>query len=183
MGYPAACDSGSNVSIQCQSTQAWLSTLFMDPSGCGKSTLLRAGILPRLSSDVHTIYLEADPVRTEARLRDAIQRDLSSDLTSGVGAAPGNSFSDRRTPAASLTELLCRLRCGQYRLGRSKLLIVLDQFEAMAVAWDSLSPAELIDALRHCDGGNVQCVLLVRDDYWLDYPLYAGTRDSECRES
>src|SRR5262249_58635854 len=26
---------------------------------------------------------------------------------------------------------------------------------------------ELVQALRHCDGGRVQCVVMVRDDFWL----------------
>ena len=26
---------------------------------------------------------------------------------------------------------------------------------------------ELVQALRHCDGGRVQCIVMVRDDFWL----------------
>ena len=47
------------------------------------------------------------------------------------------------------------------------MLIVLDQFEQWLHARDEVQSTELIQALRQCDGGNVQCLLMVRDDFWL----------------
>src|SRR4029077_10790149 len=60
-----------------------------------------------------------------------------------------------------------------------KVLRVLDEFEQWLHAQASgerVGPqserpesesAELVQALRQCDGGRVQCVLMVRDDFWM----------------
>src|SRR5206468_1194227 len=48
-----------------------------------------------------------------------------------------------------------------------KLLIVLDQFEQWLHAKRLEDNTELVQALRHCDGGRVQCVVMVRDDFWM----------------
>lgn len=42
--------------------------LIYGPTGCGKSSLIKAGLVPRLSSDVITVYVEATADETEARL-------------------------------------------------------------------------------------------------------------------
>ena len=56
----------------------------------------------------------------------------------------------------------------QRPVGRcAKILIVIDQFEQWLHAQDDLSAAPLTAALRQCDGVNVQCLLLVRDDFWM----------------
>src|SRR5262249_47975643 len=48
-----------------------------------------------------------------------------------------------------------------------KVLLVLDQFEQWLHARRGEENAELVAALRHCDGEHVQAVVLVRDDFWL----------------
>ena len=48
-----------------------------------------------------------------------------------------------------------------------KLLIVLDQFEQWLHARQLDESAELVEALRHCDGEHVQCIVMVRDDFWM----------------
>jgi hypothetical protein len=47
------------------------------------------------------------------------------------------------------------------------VLIVLDQFEQWLHAKKEESDTELVQALRQCDGGRLQCVVMVRDDFWL----------------
>jgi hypothetical protein len=47
------------------------------------------------------------------------------------------------------------------------VLIVLDQFEQWLHAKKEEEHTELVQSLRQCDGGRVQCVILVRDDFWL----------------
>ena len=47
------------------------------------------------------------------------------------------------------------------------MLIVLDQFEQWLHAKKEEENTELVQALRQCDGGRVQCVVMVRDDFWL----------------
>ena len=47
------------------------------------------------------------------------------------------------------------------------MLIVLDQFEQWLHAKKDEENTELVQALRQCDGGRVQCIVMVRDDFWL----------------
>jgi hypothetical protein len=46
-------------------------------------------------------------------------------------------------------------------------LFVLDQFEQWLHARRQDEGTDLIQALRQCDGGRVQCIVMVRDDLWL----------------
>ena len=53
------------------------------PSGCGKSSLVKAGLLPRLSKPIISIYIEATGEETEARLLRGLRKhnpDLPADL-------------------------------------------------------------------------------------------------------
>jgi hypothetical protein len=61
---------------------------------------------------------------------------------------------------------LAALRRGQGIPVGKKVLIVLDQFEQWLHAQHE-GNTELVQALRQCDGGRVQCIVLVRDDFWL----------------
>jgi formylglycine-generating enzyme required for sulfatase activity len=120
------------------------------PSGCGKSSLVKAGLLPRLADHIIAVYIEAATEDTETRLVKAVRKhfpDLPLDL--------------------SLIETLAALRRGQGIAPRSKLLMVLDQFEQWLHANRAEPNAELVQALRQCDGERVQCVVLVRDDFWM----------------
>ena len=120
------------------------------PSGCGKSSLLKAGILPRIRRNVIAIYLEATAAETENRLRNRLWKrfpEIPRELT--------------------LQEALKALRCGQYLSNGSKLLIILDQFEQWLHDWSNRQNADLIQALRQCDGGRVQCLVMVRSDFWM----------------
>src|SRR5262249_8990772 len=48
--------------------------LIYGPSGCGKSSLVKAGLLPRLGEHVLTVYVEATPEDTEARLLKGLRK-------------------------------------------------------------------------------------------------------------
>src|SRR5262249_28210766 len=48
-----------------------------------------------------------------------------------------------------------------------KLLILLDQFEQWLHSRKEDEQSELVQALRQCDGAHVQCLVLVRDDFWM----------------
>ena len=124
--------------------------LIYGPSGCGKSSLVKAGLLPRLSEDVIPVYIEATPEETETRLLHGLRK---------------------RCPAMednlSLKETLAALRRGQGILAGKKVLIVLDQFEQWLHARKEEENTDLVQALRQCDGGRVQCIVMVRDDFWL----------------
>jgi serine/threonine protein kinase/formylglycine-generating enzyme required for sulfatase activity len=124
--------------------------LIYGPSGCGKSSLVKAGLLPRLSENVLAIYIEATANETETRLLNGLRKRCP--------VLPEN---------LPLKETLAALRRGQGRPAGKKVLIILDQFEQWLHAKRGEEINELVQALRQCDGWRVQCVVMVRDDFWL----------------
>src|SRR5262249_37108046 len=132
--------------------------LIYGPSGCGKSSWVKAGLLPRLAADVVPIYVEATAEQTERRLRYGLRKGCA-------GLSPEESPGDE--DGADLKETLAALRRGQGLAPGKKVLLVLDQFEQWLHAKRSEKNTELVQALRQCDGGRVQSILLVRDDFWL----------------
>ncbi len=131
--------------------------LIYGPSGCGKSSLVKAGLLPRLADTVITVYVEATAEETEARLLNGLRKRCPA-------------LSDK----LSLKDTLARLRRGQGVPAGKKVLIVLDQFEQCLHAKKEETNTELVQALRHCDGEHVQCVVMVRDDFWLAATRFLG---------
>jgi formylglycine-generating enzyme required for sulfatase activity/tetratricopeptide (TPR) repeat protein len=135
--------------------------LLYGPSGCGKSSLVKAGLLPRLAGHVVTVYVEATAEDTEARLLRGLRKQCP------------------RLPAtAGLTEALAALRRGQGLPAGEKVLLVLDQFEQFLHGRRLQAEPALVEALRQCDGGRVQALVLVRDDFWM-----AATRFMQALES
>ncbi len=136
--------------------------LIYGPSGCGKSSLVKAGLVPRLAEHVLPVYVEATADQTETRLLHGLRK---------------------RCPALKnnldLKETLATLRHGQgLALGR-KVVIVLDQFEQwLHVKGKEENPA-LVEALRQCDGGRVQCVVMVRDDFWMAVIRFLADLEAE----
>jgi hypothetical protein len=66
-----------------------------------------------------------------------------------------------------LKETLAVLRRGQRIPVGKKVLIVLDQFEQWLYVKKEEEHTDLVQALRQCDGGRVQCIVMVRDDFWM----------------
>lgn len=144
------------------SDQTFAVGLIYGPSGCGKSSFIKAGLLPLLSEDVVPVYIEATPEETETRLLRGLRKHcprLDDDL--------------------SLKESLSAIRQGHGLANGKKVLIVLDQFEQWLHAKKDDHDTELVRALRQCDGGRVQCLLMVRDDFWLAISRFS--RDLEIR--
>lgn len=123
--------------------------LIYGPSGCGKTSLIKAGLLPRLSSEVASVYVESTGRETESQLLHRLQQ-----LHPALQGCDG------------LKATLAALRRGRGLRTGHKVLIVLDQFEQWLHNRDSEN-TELLQALRQCDGDHVQCILMVRDDFWL----------------
>ena len=124
--------------------------LLYGPSGSGKTSLIRAGLIPRLSERVVCIHLDATADETERRLLAVVRRkfpDVSPDLP--------------------LKETLASIRRQTSSGARGKLLIVLDQFEQWLHTRQDYHDSELVQALRECDGGRLQCLVMVRDDFWM----------------
>ena len=122
--------------------------LVYGPSGCGKSSLVKAGLLPRLSEQVLSIYVEATAADTEVRILKQMRKH--------VPELPAD---------CSLADACAELRLTGAGRGR-KLLLVVDQFEQWLHAHPELRNCQLVDALRQCEGGRLQAVLLVRDDFF-----------------
>jgi formylglycine-generating enzyme required for sulfatase activity len=124
--------------------------LICGPSGCGKSSLVKAGLLPRLSANVFAVYVEAMAVETEARLLNGLRKRCPA-LPTNLG----------------LKETLAALRRGKGIPVGKKVLIVLDQFEQWLHANKPAENRDLVQALRQADGDRLQCILMVRDDFWM----------------
>jgi serine/threonine protein kinase len=124
--------------------------LIYGPSGCGKSSLMKAGLLPRLSDRVVAVYLEATAEETETRLLNGLRKRCPG-LPSNLG----------------LKDTLAALRRARGVPAGKKVLIVLDQFEQWLHANKQEEQGQLVEALRQCDGANVQCIVMVRDDFWM----------------
>jgi formylglycine-generating enzyme required for sulfatase activity len=124
--------------------------LIYGPSGCGKSSLLKAGLLPRLGKHVLQVCVEATAQETEVRLLRGI-RKVCPELPHQL----------------PIVDSLARLRRDFFLPRERKLLLVLDQFEQWLHAKRAEQNTELVSALRQCDGGRVQGLVLVRDDFWL----------------
>ncbi|TMQ32091.1 MAG: hypothetical protein E6K70_20440 [Planctomycetota bacterium] len=124
--------------------------LLYGPSGCGKSSFVKAGLVPRLAAHVLPIYVEAAPGDTETRLLAALRKRCP-----------------QLPPALPLPEALARLRRERALAPAKKVVLVLDQFEQYLHAADQDHNGLLVPALRQCDGQHVQCVLMVRDDFWM----------------
>lgn len=143
--------------------------LIYGPSGCGKTSLVKAGLLPRLSGDVIPVLVEAVAEQTESRLLNGLRKRCPS-LPADLG----------------LKETLAALRRDQGIAAGKKVLIVLDQFEQWLHASKGTQDTELAQALRQCDGQRVQCILTVRDDFWLVVRRFFAEleiRDEEGRNS
>jgi eukaryotic-like serine/threonine-protein kinase len=124
--------------------------LIYGPSGCGKTSLVRAGLLPCLSANVVAVYCEASAKDTEAHLLRGLRRRCNG-----------------LNPEHDLTKSLSSIRQGKAVPAAKKVLIVIDQFEQWLHANRQAQKPELVRALRQCDGGRVQCIVMVRDDFWL----------------
>jgi serine/threonine protein kinase/formylglycine-generating enzyme required for sulfatase activity/tetratricopeptide (TPR) repeat protein len=124
--------------------------LIYGPSGCGKSSLVKAGLLPRLVTNVLAVYIEATSKEIEARLLRGLRK-----------ACPG-------LPADhSLVESLGAVRRGRVLRPGEKVLLIIDQFEQWLLARRGEEDTELVATLRQCDGEHAQAIVLVRDDFWM----------------
>ena len=150
--------------IESNVTPSFRVGLLYGPSGCGKSSLIKAGVLPRLNSSVIPVYVEA----TQEASVDATEMRLFRSLKQRFPEIANRP---------NLADAIAELRRDQNQDGK-KILIVLDQFEQWLHTKHTLQDvSNLTAALRQCDGENVQCLILVRDDYWS--PVSRFMRDLE----
>ncbi|MCA9137214.1 MAG: serine/threonine-protein kinase, partial [Planctomycetales bacterium] len=136
------------------------------PSGCGKSSFVKAGLLPLLGTGVATVFVEATRDETEMRLLRGIRKQKS----------------DARIDA-NLADTIAQIRRSGQELGGKKLLLVIDQFEQWLHGRGDDQDSELATALRQCDGQTVQCLLLVRDDFWLALSRFMAVLEVPLRQN
>ncbi|WP_010585078.1 bifunctional serine/threonine-protein kinase/formylglycine-generating enzyme family protein [Schlesneria paludicola] len=120
------------------------------PSGCGKSSFLKAGVLPQLGDSVLPVYVESTPIETETRLLKSI-RKACPELSNELG----------------LADSMAALRRQSGGDAKPRILIVIDQFEQWLHSRPKDEACELVRAIRQCDGNRLQCLITVRDDFWM----------------
>lgn len=125
-------------------------------SGSGKSSFVKAGLLPTLSARIVSFAFEASGDHTEKQLLTGL-RTRCPDIPVDLG----------------LIESLSWLRRRMDEQGGRKVLIVIDQFEQWLHVHGNEGGTELSVALRQCDGRHLQCLLLVRDDFWMGVSRFA----------
>jgi formylglycine-generating enzyme required for sulfatase activity len=135
------------------------------PSGCGKTSLVRAGLLPRLAGEILVIYVEATPDDLEARLLKQLCKRCPN-LPADCG----------------LVGALKALRSAQGVSAGRKVVLVIDQFEQWLHGHRDEAESALVRALRHCDGRLVQCMLMVRDDFWMAISRFMHDLEVPLRE-
>jgi serine/threonine protein kinase/formylglycine-generating enzyme required for sulfatase activity len=145
--------------------------LIYGPSGCGKSSFVKAGLLPRLADHVTSVFVECTSDDTEVRLMKALRK-----------ACP------QVKEMTNLSQAVATMRRSGQRGDGKKTLIVLDQFEQWLHGQRTEGKAgSLLLALRQADGVHVQCLVLVRDDFWLGVSRFFAeleltlTQDRNCR--
>lgn len=144
--------------------------LIYGPSGCGKSSLVKAGLLPRLSLRVKPIYVEATPDTTEQRILKSLHQisgtiDTRNTPESTFTQGNPNSELIKQVDSNDLGSVIANLR--RSLPAGEKILIVIDQFEQWLHTHREPVDSELLKALRQCDGAKVQCIVMIRDDFWM----------------
>ena len=141
------------------------------PSGCGKSSFVKAGLIPNLGSQTEAIFVEATRDETELRLGRGIAKKFPQ-------------LQRKHTVQTDTLPELIRAARGECELhGGRHILIVIDQFEQWLHGQFEQGGEILTAALRHCDGSHVQCLLLVRDDFWLALSRFMGMLEIPIRQN
>ena len=139
--------------------------IIFGPSGCGKSSLIRAGLLPNLADHVLTVDIEATADKTESLILEGLRERCS-------GAAGGG-----------LVETISALSMGSgLPEGKSKVLIIIDQFEQWLHAHRSGDGRELVDSLKNCNGRRVQAIISVRADFYMASTRFMAELGVEMRQ-
>ena len=135
------------------------------PSGCGKSSFVRAGLIPRIALEAVPVYVDC----TSPDLCTLINEKLFRAL-------------DKDAPTDELATSIRKIRQASDEDESRKIVIVLDQFEQWLEGCPDYAEAELTKALRQCDANSIQCLILVRDDYWMSISSFMRCLDQRVEE-
>lgn len=136
------------------------------PSGSGKSSYVRAGLLPLFTPEIVALIIDCSAADTEARLLKLLIECLE-DVPAGIG----------------LIDLCSGISQGLWLpKGKSKVLLILDQFEQRLSRGDDFQEALLVKALRFCDGRVLQALLLCRDDFFMHLSRFTDQLGMDLRE-
>jgi eukaryotic-like serine/threonine-protein kinase len=164
--------------------------LIYGPSGCGKSSLVKAGLLPHVSPDVITVYVEATPGETEIRILRGLKKHLP-DLPEDLGLVETLTFLRRQNTNPNTSPKRKRVTpptesqtsaTSTPSVNPPKIVIIIDQFEQWLHAHRGESDTKLIHALGQCDGGSVQAIVMVRDDFAMAASRFMKALDTRILE-
>ncbi len=134
-------------------------------TGSGKSSLVNAALVPKLAGIATPVLIQASEKKTEI--------DLASQLK--------KVFLDLEA-VSDLPEMTRRIRKRPLPHANQKVVIVIDQFEQWLQGRQIDSDQELVQALRQCDGHSIQCLLIVRDDYWVELSQFMRIVEASLNE-
>ncbi|QDT30781.1 bifunctional serine/threonine-protein kinase/formylglycine-generating enzyme family protein [Thalassoglobus polymorphus] len=134
-------------------------------TGSGKSSLVNAALVPKLAGIATPVLIQASEKKTEI--------DLAAQLK--------KVFLDLEA-VSDLPEMTRRIRKRPLPHANQKVVIVIDQFEQWLQGRQIDSDQELVQALRQCDGHSIQCLLIVRDDYWVELSQFMRVVEASLNE-
>ncbi len=142
-------------------------SLIFGPSGCGKSSFVKAGLIPILSRQIISIYVEATPDTTEKNLLTLIRQHVDLPATVDTLADAVRWLQNPARDGQSAGDGLC---CQRW-------VIFIDQFEQWLHHRHLRHDQGLATALASCDGKTVMPVLIVRDDFWMSISRFMNELD------
>ncbi len=128
------------------------------PSGCGKSSFVQAALIPNLADSIRVSFFDFTTNNPISSLKHALQQ----------------SFPETN-PKGDLATIVSTIR---RRTRSGKVLLVFDQFEQYLIRTPINLQHEMVQALRQCDGASLKCLILVRDEFWMEISQFMAALES-----
>ncbi|GLZ50217.1 hypothetical protein Acsp06_64020 [Actinomycetospora sp. NBRC 106375] len=133
------------------------------PSGCGKSSLVRAGLRPAVAAEPEVLAL--DPCRPGRDPVGAVVRELAA--ATRLFGRPERSLADlrREVQDGHLADAVDELLLAVPGQRRTRLLLVVDQFEELVTQADDAARADFLRAIVPALGRPLQVVAALRPEF------------------